>query len=98
MKGNKEQLAFSKQLINDIRWLLWIVTLGGMFLALLCIWRNYTASLPWISSMVGLPWAAHATVCSFYMNKSKVENTADGITYEAAKASNFYNKPEDHSI
>ena len=81
-KLEKEQLAFSKKLINDIRGLLWIVTIGGFVLAFVCIWRDYTASIPWITSMVGLPWAAHATVCSFYMNKSKAENTSMGVTYE----------------
>ena len=65
-----KKIAFSKQLIKDIRSLLWIVTIGGLLLAFYCIFKGYTGSLPWIGSMVGLPWTAHGVICSFYMNKS----------------------------
>jgi hypothetical protein len=80
--------SYSKKLITDIRSLLWVVTVGGILLAFYCVHNNYTSSLPWITSMVGLPWASHATICSFYMVKSKAENTAadgNGIVYAAAQ-------------
>lgn len=80
---------FSKKLIKDTRPLLWIVTLSGIALAFICVWRGYTGSLPWISSMVGLPWAAHGTVCAFYLNMAKSDHRAGGITFEAAKAKSF---------
>ena len=44
---------FSKQLVSDIRWLLWVVTVGAILLAFYCIYRGYTGSLPWVASMVG---------------------------------------------
>lgn len=97
LRKAKLQLSFSKKLINDIRWLLWAVTLGGIALAFYCVYKDYTSSLPWISSMVGLPWASHATICSLYLNKSKAENTAadgTGIVFAAAQAKGFIEEYE----
>jgi hypothetical protein len=85
----KQKLEFSKKLIKDIRALLWIVTLGGLLLAAMCIYKGYIGSLPWLSAMVGLPWTAHGTVCAFYLNMSKSDHKVGGITYETAKANNF---------
>ena len=102
----KEQVAktktrpdFSKQLISDIRWLLWTVTLGGLLLAGYCIYKGYAGSLPWLSAMVGLPWTAHGVVCSFYLNMAKSDHKEGGITFEAAKNANFdYNSGESPEI
>ena len=91
-KKEKKELSYSKKLIADVRALLWVITIGGVALAFYCIYSDYTSSLPWISTMVGLPWASHATICSLYLNKSKAENTAadgTGIVYAAAAAHDF---------
>lgn len=85
----KTRPDFSKQLISDIRWLLWAVTLGGLLLAAYCIYKGYTGSLPWLSAMVGLPWTAHGVVCSFYLNMAKSDHKEGGITFESARASSF---------
>lgn len=87
--GRKTRMEYSKQLISDIRALLWIVTVGGLALAAYCIHSNYTGALPWVSAMVGLPWTAHGVVCSFYLNMAKSDHREGGITMEAAKASQF---------
>lgn len=87
---NKKKLEFSKKLIDDIRILLWIVTIGGLVLAAICICRGYLGSLPWLSAMVGLPWTAHGAVCSFYLNMAKSDHKQGGITYETARAKGFY--------
>jgi len=79
------RLDFSKQLIRDIRGLLWVVTLGGLGLAAYCIRAGYAGSLPWLSAMVGLPWTAHGAVCAFYLNMAKSDHREGGITYEAAR-------------
>lgn len=84
-----KQEDFSKRLISDIRVLLWVVTVGALMLAAWCIKKGYTGSLPWLSAMVGLPWAAHGTVCSFYLNMAKSDHKAGGITFETAKARDF---------
>ena len=79
----------SKQLTNDIRALLWVVTVGGLLLAFYCVRLGYTGALPWVGAMVGLPWTAHGVVCSFYLNLCKSDHSPGGITFEAAKAANF---------
>ena len=79
------RLDFSKQLIRDIRGLLWVVTLGGLGLAAYCIRAGYAGSLPWLSAMVGLPWTAYGAVCAFYLNMAKSDHREGGITYEAAR-------------
>lgn len=85
----KTRPDFSKQLISDIRWLLWAVTLGGLLLAGYCIYKGYAGSLPWLSAMVGPPWTAHGVVCSFYLNMAKSDHKEGGITFESAKANSF---------
>lgn len=85
---------FSKWIVADIRPLLWFVTVGGFALAFYCVRVGYTGALPWISGMVGLPWAAHGVVCSFYLNMCKSDHSEGGITFEAAKAANF-NAPKE---
>ena len=86
MSGRRSaRLDFSKQLIRDIRGLLWAVTLGGLGLAAYCIRAGYAGSLPWLSAMVGLPWTAHGAVCAFYLNMAKSDHREGGITYETAR-------------
>lgn len=88
--GNKKKpLEYSKRVVRDIRALLWVVTVGGLVLAVYCIYSGYVGSLPWLSAMVGLPWSAHGVVCSFYLNMAKSDHSEGGITFETAKAQNF---------
>lgn len=89
IKEAKKKKEFSKQLVSDIRWLLWFVTASGVLLAAFCIWKDFDGSLPWISAMVGLPWTAHGVVCSFYLNMAKSDHSEGGLTFESAKANNF---------
>ena len=83
---------FSQLVIRDVRPLLWIVTIGGLTLAVLALALDRQNSLPWISALVGLPWAAHGVVCAFYMDMAKSDHRAGGITFEAARAQNFAGK------
>lgn len=89
IKVEKKKTDHSKKMIDDIRGLLWVVTLGGLALAFYCVKLNYLGALPWVASMVGLPWAAHGTICSFYLNMAKSDHKVGGVTFEAAKANNF---------
>ena len=88
-KKQKDKRQWSKQLIADVRVLLWVVTIGGLILAAICVYRGFLGSLPWVSAMVGLPWTAHGTICSFYLNMAKSDHREGGITFEQAKANNF---------
>ena len=85
----KTKAEYSKKLVTDIRSLLWVVTLGGLLLAFYCVRKNYLGALPWVTSMVGLPWTAHGVICSFYLNMAKSAHKVGGITFETAKANNF---------
>lgn len=97
-RKQKKKLDYSKQLISDVRWLLWAVTLGGILLAFYCIYKGYSGSLPWISAMVALPWTAHGTICSFYLNMAKSDHSEGGITFEVAKANGFSQDPPEENI
>ena len=85
----KRRPDYSKRMIDDIRALLWVVTVGGLLLAAYCIRTGYTGALPWLTAMVGLPWTAHGTVCAFYLNMAKSDHKLGGITFESAKATGF---------
>ena len=86
--GNKKKkLDFSKRLILDIRILLWVVTIAAIALAFLCVVYGYIGSLPWIATLVGLPWSAHGVVCSCYLNMAKSDHREGGITYDMAMKS-----------
>ena len=94
MQRGKREVAkikaeYSKKLVTDIRSLLWVVTIGGLLLAFYCVRKNYLGALPWVTSMVGLPWTAHGVICSFYLNMAKSDHKIGGITFETAKANNF---------
>lgn len=93
MRGKRQagpdRQDFSKQLIADIRALLWVVTVGGLLLAAYCIHTGYAGALPWLTAMVGLPWTAHGVVCSNYLSMAKSDHRRGGITYESAKAAGF---------
>ena len=85
----KTKSEYSKKLVTDIRSLLWVVAVGGLLLAFYCVRKNYLGALPWVTSMVGLPWTAHGVICSFYLNMAKSDHKVGGITFETAKANNF---------
>lgn len=87
----KRKIEFSKKLVDDIRKLLWIVTIGAYLLAFYCVHLGYQGSLPWIASLVGLPWTAHGVVSSFYLNMAKSDHKEGGITYEAMRLNNANN-------
>lgn len=93
-KQAQKKLDYSKKLISDIRALLWLVTVGVLALTGLCVFYGYMGALPWLVTMVGLPWAAHGVVCSFYMDMAKSDHREGGITFESAKANNFSEKDE----
>lgn len=84
MNKNKEKLEFSKILLIQESILIWITTLAYIFLAFYCIRNQYLGTLPWLTAGVSLPWTAYGISQGFYYNKSKTENSKDGIKYELA--------------
>ena len=85
-KNNKKKKEFSKSLLIQESILIWIITFFCLALAVLCVIKNYTGTLPWFASMIGLPWAAYGVSQACYYNKAKAENTKDGIKYDSTRA------------
>lgn len=79
----KKTKEFSKKLLIQESALIWVMTLCFIALAGFCIVKDYVGSLPWLTAMVSFPWAAYGVSQCFYYNKSKAENTKDGIKYES---------------
>lgn len=86
IKKRKKKREFSKTLLIQESFLIWVETLAFLGLAYLCIIKGYTGSIPWLTSFSALPWTAYAVSQGFYYNKSKKENTQGGIVYETALA------------
>ena len=63
--------------------MIWIMSLSFIILAFYCIHEGFTGSLPWLSAMVGFPWSAYGISQTFYYQKSKAENTRNGVKFEA---------------
>ena len=84
MRRNKKKKEFSKTLLIQESVLIWITTLAFLTLAFICVFNGYLGSLPWLTAMAALPWAAYAVSQGCYYSKSKAQNVQGGITYETA--------------
>lgn len=78
--NNKKE--FSKTLLIQESILIWIITLSFIIMAFKAIYMGYIGSLPWLTAMVSCPWVAYGVSQAFYYNKSKAENTVNGIKYD----------------
>ena len=80
MKDKK--YPFSKVLLIQESILIWLITLACLVMAFICIFSGSFVELPWITAMVGCPWAAYAISQHAYYKKSMAENTQGGIVYD----------------
>ena len=78
------KVEFSKQIMKMEMALLWVNTVGVLFLAYYCVYKCFDAAFPWLSAMVSLPWAAWGVSKTGYTMKSTKENTSGGIVYDIA--------------
>ena len=83
-KNKQNKYPFSKALLIQESALIWIVTLSCLTMAFICIFTGNFIELPWITAMVGCPWAAYAITQNAYYKKALAENTQGGIVYESA--------------
>jgi len=60
-----------------------LISLCGFVLAAICILKNYTGSLPWITAMIIPSWAAYGASKTTYNNKTMKES----LPYCQAEAS-----------
>ena len=80
---NKKR-SFSKTLLVQESILIWLVTIACLVMAFICIFTASFVELPWITAMVGCPWAAYAITQQAYYKKAMAENTQGGIVYDSA--------------
>lgn len=83
------KMDFSKVVVSAVLVVTCVTTLLGFGLAFLCVFKGFTSTMPWIATTMTAAWAALGTVCSFHSNLTKSDHSEGGITYEAAKATNF---------
>ena len=88
---------FSKILLIQESILIWIITLGCLVLAYFCIMNNSYGELPWLTAIVGLPWAAYGISQVYYYKKAMAENIKDGIKYDSVMAQLATGKTEEES-
>lgn len=81
---DKKKTSFSKFLLLQESALIWVVTLSCLLMAFICIFTASFVELPWITAMVGCPWAAYAVTQHAYYKKAMAENTQGGIVYDSA--------------
>ena len=86
---NKKKYPFSKTLLIQESILIWLVTLACLVMAFICIFTGSFVELPWITAMVGCPWAAYAITQNAYYKKSMEENKRGGIIYDSALGANL---------
>ena len=77
---------FSKALLIQESFLIWIITFAYIILAFICVFNGFSGSLPWLSVIPGLAWGAYGVSQACYYHKAKVENSAGGIKYETVMA------------
>lgn len=82
----KKKIQFSKLLLVQESALIWVVTVAVLVLAFVCVKTGNSSDLPWLTAMVGCPWAAYGVSQAFYYKKSEKENTAGGIVYDSTMA------------
>lgn len=79
---NGKKYPFSKVLLVQESILIWLITLACLAMAFICIFTGSFVELPWITAMVGCPWAAYAITQNAYYKKSMIENSQGGIIYD----------------
>ena len=85
-KVAKPKQAFSKTLLIQESILIWITTIAFIVLAFVCVFTGYLGPLPWVAVMITAAWGAYAVSQAAYYGKSKAENIAGGLVYEATMA------------
>lgn len=74
---------YSKALLTQESILIWIITISCIVLAFYCVINQFFGELPWITAMVGFPWAAYGVSQACYYKKAGLENIKGGIKYDA---------------
>lgn len=86
VNNKKPKREYSKGLLIQESALIWVLTLGLLGLAYLCILNGYLGTLPWLAAMIAFPWTAYGVSQAMYYRKSEKENTKGGVKFESVMA------------
>lgn len=92
----KKKREFSKVLLIQESALIWVTTLVCLILGAYCIYKGFTGSLPWFSSIIVSTWAAYGVSQAMYYKKAMAENTEGGVKFasvakEIEEIKEYYN-------
>lgn len=79
--AQRKKQEFSKALLVQESFLVWITTIAFIILAYISVKEQYLGELPWLAALVSALWVAYGTSQAFYYNKAKKENTKGGVKY-----------------
>ncbi|MEG2383875.1 MAG: hypothetical protein RSB39_09840 [Oscillospiraceae bacterium] len=65
-RKNAKAAEFSKRLLVQESALIWLLTLAFIGLAYLCVLKDYTGSLPWLTVALTGAWAAYGVSQACY--------------------------------
>jgi hypothetical protein len=82
--NNKVKKAYSKKLAAWIIWGDLILSIATLGISALAILRDYSGSLPYLVSLIGIYNMSTAYVLGKYFDKSTKENIKGGIVYDTA--------------
>lgn len=88
-KNKKKKLEWSKIMTLLVILSGFIISQESLFLMFLCIKNDYTSTAAWLTAAVGLAEAVIAAGLTGYLGLARAQNTANGLTYEKAKAKGF---------
>ena len=86
-KKNK-RLEFSKTLLIQESFLVWIATISFIVLAFMSISKDFIGELAWLTALCTAIWTAYGVSQAFYYKKSMAENTKGGIKYRLVDKEN----------
>lgn len=73
-----------------------IIVQECLCLMYMCIKSGYTAAAAWLTAATGVGEAVIIAGANGYLSLAKSDHKRGGITFEAAKASNFVNSDEEN--
>ena len=88
-KKTRKKREWSKMLTLAVILLGFVIVQECFVLMYLCITKGFTSTAAWLTAAVGLAEAVIGAGLTGYLNLCKSDHSEGGITYEAAKASNF---------
>lgn len=95
-KRRKRKVQWSKIVCLIAMSFGFIIVQECLFLMYMCIKSGYTAAAAWLTAATGVGEAVIIAGANGYLSLVKSDHKRGGITFEAAKASNFVHSDEEN--